>query len=417
MGPYAPRPTASHKKFRERIRLQVECLERRDVPSFNSLAPMPPPWAQVFHGDFNGDGKQDVAGITSGGRWWVSLSTGTAFTARTQWGQWSVAGSWANLFVADVNGDGNDDIVGFGNTGGWFVGLSNGTDQFVSNSSAWARWSVSSTWRQLFVADFNGDNKADIAGFGNTGAWFVGLSNGTDKFAAARAWAHWSVSSTWNRLFVGDFNGDGKSDVAGFAYNGSWFVGRGNGTDTFTTGPRWAQWSPPIGWLKLLVADFSGDGKTDIAGVGVTGSVFVGLSNGADAFVTGPRWFRLGGDPTASYYTAFFAADIDGDGNSDLVDFGSGPNFGLGHYGAIESTWEIIYSNGLSAFERYDYVDLWPASNYFAKLFVTDFTGDGRADIGVLDVVDTPQGVPPSWHVGETPAGGGFGSVTPWVSW
>ena len=93
------------------------------------------------------------------GRWWVSLSTGTAFTPRTQWAQWSMAGSWANLFVADVNGDGNDDIVGFGITGGWFVGLSNGADQFVRNSGAWARWSVPSTWRQVFVADFNGDDK------------------------------------------------------------------------------------------------------------------------------------------------------------------------------------------------------------------------------------------------------------------
>ena len=202
--------TDSRKRLRERFHPQLECLESRDVPSLNSLAAMPAPWTQVFHGDFNGDGKQDVAGITSAGRWWVSLSTGTAFTPRTRWAEWSPATSWTKLFVADVNGDGKDDVVGFGFTGAWFVGLSNGTDQFVTNSSAWARWSDPSTWRQLFVADFNGDHKADIAGFGNTGAWFVGLSNGADKFAVGKAWAQWSIGSAWNRLFVGDFNGDGS---------------------------------------------------------------------------------------------------------------------------------------------------------------------------------------------------------------
>ena len=117
------------------------------------------------------------------------------------------------------------------------------------------------------MGDFNGDDKADIAGFGNNGAWFVGLSNGTDKFATGRAWAHWSIGSAWNRLFVGDFNGDGKSDVAGFAYNGSWFVGLGNGTDMFTTGPHNGR-RRSAG--LSFVADFNGDGKTDIAGNGVT---------------------------------------------------------------------------------------------------------------------------------------------------
>ena len=83
--PWLSTATVSREKPPVRFRPSLEVLEGRDLPSVNSLAPMPAPWAQVFHGDFNGDSKQDVAGIDSSGQWWVSLSTGTSFTPRTKW--------------------------------------------------------------------------------------------------------------------------------------------------------------------------------------------------------------------------------------------------------------------------------------------------------------------------------------------
>jgi hypothetical protein len=181
---------------------------------------MPPPWLQTFHGDFNGDGKQDVAGIDSSGQWWASLSTGTSFTPRTKWAQWSIPSAWTKLFVADVNGDGKDDIVGFGYNGAWFAGISDGAGNFTTGSS-WAQWSSPQSWSQLFVGDFNGDGKADIAGMGFNGTCFVGLSNGNNTFITGAAWAQWSTAPSWSQLFVGDFNGDHKEDIAGFGYNGS----------------------------------------------------------------------------------------------------------------------------------------------------------------------------------------------------
>jgi hypothetical protein len=45
-------------------------------------------------GDFNGDGKADLAGMEQGSdQWWVGLSTGSALQT-TPWGAWSPAAGW-----------------------------------------------------------------------------------------------------------------------------------------------------------------------------------------------------------------------------------------------------------------------------------------------------------------------------------
>jgi hypothetical protein len=397
----------------------LEQLEARNLLDAASLAPMPAPWVQVFHGDFNGDGKQDVAGIDSSGQWWVSLSTGTSFTPRTKWAQWSVPGSWSKLFVADVNGDGKDDIVGFGTNGDWFVGLSNGTDTFTTGA-AWAHWSLSASWDQVFVGDFNGDHKADIAGIGNNGNWFVGLSNGTGTFSTGAAWAHWSPGSTWSQFLIGDFNGDGKKDVAGLGNNGDWFVGLSNGADTFTTGAAWAHWSTGVSWTQVFVGDFNGDKKDDIAGFGFNGLWFVGLSDGAGHFVTGASWYQWPVDAVFSWTQAFIA-DVNGDGKSDIVGFGNIPLNGL---------WTAGLSDGASFGSPQNLIAgaYWSVPRSWSQVMVADFTGDGNADIAGFSPINNDN-LPntPAWNVGQAylsppnganwaPVPGGFGSWE-WATW
>jgi hypothetical protein len=364
---------------------------------------MPAPWVQVFHGDFNGDGKQDVAGIDSSGQWWVSLSTGTSFTPRTKWAQWSVPGSWSKLFVADVNGDGKDDIVGFGYNGDWFVGMSNGTDQFVTGA-AWAHWSDPSSWSQLFVGDFNGDHKADIAGLGNNGAWFVGLSNGADTFATGKPWAQWSIGVSWSHVVIGDFNGDGKKDVAGLGFNGTWFVGLSNGSDTFETGAAWAQWSSGASWGQIFVGDFNGDNKDDVAGFGVNGTWFVGLSDGAGQFSTGGAWGQWPAYTTS--WTQVFVADIDGDGKADIVGFGYIPQADVpsyqekGNYGVWISSLAHGTSFGVDA--PYDFGAFWSIPGTWSQVFVAKFTGNGGADIAGFSPLNNDGLLnAPTWNVGQ----------------
>lgn len=316
-----------------RFRPQVESLECLCVPSASQLSPLPAPFQQVFQGDFNGDGVSDVAGFTTDGKWQVSLSNtvfggtlpggtlhGTGFQPRTQWAQWSVPSTWRQLFVGDFDGDGKADVLGFGNNGACYVGVSTGTS-FATR--LWARWSVGSTWSQLFVADFAGDSATDIAGFAYDGSWWVGTSNRFDQVFSTSIgpWARWAIPGTWSQLFVADFDHDfprDRPDIAGFAKDGSWWVGLNTGA-SFVTGARWAQWSPASLWGEILVGDFNGDSQEDIAGLDVTGGWWVGLSDAAGTFVTGLRW---GFWSPPSSWAKFLVTDFNLDGQDDILGFG-----------------------------------------------------------------------------------------------
>jgi autotransporter-associated beta strand protein len=248
-------------------------------------------WKNVVVGDFNGDGRDDIAGQEgSSGRWWVAISTGSSFNT-SFWGSWSpeTAGTldWANVLTGDFNGDGRTDIAGrIKETGAWYVQVSNGV---AFQAQLWGQWSPDTstfTWTNVLAGDFNGDGKTDIAGrVLQTGAWFVNQSTGS-RFNTV-FWDQWSAdipgTFDWVDVKAGDFNGDGKADIVGrVKESGQWYVAESTGTTFKTT--LWQTWSRDIpgsfDWVDVQVGDFNGDGKDDIVGrVKETGAWFVSLSN------------------------------------------------------------------------------------------------------------------------------------------
>ena len=186
--------------------------------------------------------------------------------------------------------------------------------------------------RILQTTDFNGRKLFDPlnqevaiqAGYGNLGTITTSLgtttavTTGDGTFAAKQSFATGGGPIS---VAVGDFNGDGKSDLVSADFSSdtaSVLLGNGNGTfgpkQSFATGD-----SPD----SVAVGDFNGDGKSDLVSADFgsdTASVLLGNGNGT----FGPKQsFATGDGP------GFVAiGDFNGDGKSDLVSADEADRYG-----------------------------------------------------------------------------------------
>jgi hypothetical protein len=132
--------------------------------------------------------------------------------------------------------------------------------------------------------DYTGDGKADMHGVRSNGDLYLYRGNGRGGFSGAgvRIGAGWGIFA---KVFsVGDFTGDGKADIVGVQPAGNMYLYRGNGRGGFSgAGVRiGAGWG--IFAKVFSVGDFTGDGKTDIVGVQPAGNMYLYRGNGRGGF-------------------------------------------------------------------------------------------------------------------------------------
>jgi autotransporter-associated beta strand protein len=321
-------------------------------------------WQHVLTGDFTGDGKTDIAGMTASGQWWVAVSNGSTF-ANQLWGTWNSNVTWLDVQTGDFNGDRKMDIVGRNaQTGEWNVAISNGS---AFTTSVWGSWSANPavTWVDVKVADFNGDGKSDITGrWLQTGQWWTSVSNGTSLNTTE--WATWSAAVTWEDVKVGDFNGDGKSDIIGrFGAAGQWWTGASTGS-AFTTSlwDTWAADSPNVTWVDVQVGDFNGDAMADITGRWLqSGQWWTSLSNGAG--FTHTLWTTWNPNVT---WVDVKVGDFNGDGKADIV----GRWLQGGEWWTGQSTGAAFITSKW---------DMWSPVVSWVDVQVGDVNGDGLPDL------------------------------------
>jgi hypothetical protein len=201
----------------------------------NSTPPAPVAASRgVFSpGDFTGDGRPDLMGITSAGALYLYRGNGTGgFTG----GRTQIGAGWGGLTKAfaagDFTGDRHPDLMGITPAGALYLYRGNGTGGFTG-----AKTQIGSGWNiltKVFTAgDFTGDGHPDLMGITSAGALYLYRGNGTGGFTGART----QIGSGWNtmaRVFSpGDFTGDRKADLLGVTSGGALYLYRGNGTGGF----------------------------------------------------------------------------------------------------------------------------------------------------------------------------------------
>ncbi len=264
-------------------------------------------------GDFNGDGHLDLAVVdtTAYGAAEVSVllgnGDGTFQPARTT--PLGVFGPFS-LVAGDFNGDGRLDLAftdAEHNTVEILLGNGDGTFQPAETVAAGIDG-------PLVAGDFNGDGRLDLAvanEYSNDVS--VLLGNGDGTFQPQLTYAVGGLDP--QAVVAGDFNGDGKLDLAVMGRTdpvggGAVAVVLGNGDGTFQPATR-------LGYLELpyaLVAgDFNGDGRLDLAVAGSADEVLAFLGNGDGTFQPGVE------SALGTGYGYLVAGDFTGDGRDDLA--------------------------------------------------------------------------------------------------
>jgi len=328
----------------------------------------------VAVGDFNGDGKADVALVTSGGFLQlqptvVIILLGNGDGTFRKGAVYSTTGTNSQtVVVGDFNGDGKPDLA-VPNFGGIFqpsdvsvlIGNGDGTFQPATSVPLGGRYPCA--WAA--AGDFNKDGKLDLAVTSGSATNQVGvlLGNGDGTFQAPVFYAA-GTGSDW--IAAADFNGDGKLDLVTTDYNtGNLLVLLGNGDGTFH-----APASIPVGMgiSYGVVGDFNGDGKPDLAiSSGLSGTLSVLLGKGDGTFQA-PKNYAVGTD-----LQSVAMADFDGDGKIDLAVIDSA---------ATETqSLAVLRGNGDGTFKAPEHFGV----NSPFQVAVGDFNKDGKPDLAVAN--------------------------------
>lgn len=209
------------------------------------------------------------------------------------------------LALADAGNDRNDELTVFKNDGAG--NLTVGSINYTGVNEA----------QRMVVGDFDGDGKVDaaIAGVGGFDSIENDLSvlrgNGDGTFKPAVV----SAGSAVVDMVGGDFNGDGKTDLAQSLQGGTVQILLSNGDGTFSKGQSIAIGDGNLSdQVHLVSADLNGDGITDLVATdSLSNSATILLGNGNGTF-TKAGTLATGQDPQGPA-----VGDINGNGIPDIV--------------------------------------------------------------------------------------------------
>ncbi len=272
--------------------------------------------SSVAAADLDGDGDMDILGAAFGANdiaWWENMA-GDGST----WSQHTVDSSFFaawDVVAADVDGDGDMDVLGVGfeqsNIAWW--------ENSAGDGSIWSKHSVTADIYLAYgiaAADVDGDGDVDVLGASGSHdeiAWWENWAGD------GSAWSKHTVELSYDKAYsvAGvDVDGDGDQDILGGLGGGrmTWWE------NTAGNGSVWSKHTVNGGYYALwdvAAADVDGDGDMDLLGAAWTNPVEIAWWENTAG--DGSAWSRHSMDASHGGWNGIAAADVDGDGDVDIL--------------------------------------------------------------------------------------------------
>ncbi len=358
-------PDQDSDGVRDEVENCVGTPEDPDLYDDQDGCPEPEP-DEGLRGDFNGDGRSDIAHVCCGDSIYTWLSNGDGTYNTIQFfpgGTYDVQlGSWR---VADANGDGKSDLIHLCCANYMHTWFSNGDGTYsIAYFSPGDLYNMQSgSWR---VVDANGDGKSDLVHLCCANYMHTWFSNGDGTYSIAYFSAGDLYDMQLGSWRTGDVNGDGKSDLIHLCcstYIHTW-ISNGDGSYNVTLFDPPGDY--PVQTGSIYVADANGDGKSDVFHICCYDYFHTWLSNGDGTFNV--KLYAPPGHVVAS--GTWKTADVNGDNKSDLVHI------------CCPSSIRTLISNGDGSFNlsaATSGVPGYPAQQESWR--VGDVNADGRSDL------------------------------------
>lgn len=258
----------------------------------------------VATADLNGDGRPDLV-ITKAGSSNVTVLLGNGNGGFASSVNYLAGGQPGNALVADVNGDGKPDLVVTDTVSGSVEALKGNGDGSFGPAS---RFAAIGNPVAIALGNFYGHGKIDLAVASPTGV-LVLQNDGSGNFSTGSL--H-TISGQAVALAAADLSGSGHDDLIVGSADGTVSLLTGDGAGQFTALPAIAVATGPLS--SVVTGDFNGDGRPDLAVTEVNAgkvTVLLGLGNGS--FQTGVS-YSVGNAPRS-----LVAAHLSGTSATDLI--------------------------------------------------------------------------------------------------
>jgi surface protein len=335
-------------------------------PDFNQQSPSISNSAMaayaVFAADLDNDGDMDVLSASAGDNkiaWYENEGLG-------RFGAEQIISENANgansVFAVDMDGDGNMDVLsalGNDHTIAWYKNTGGGatfTEQIIATNVQWAS--------SVYAGDLDGDGHVDVLSVG----LFSGVSWRKNMDGEGTSWSASTINSVGTPVAVSaaDLDGDGDLDVLSTSFDTDkidWYENK-DGAGTFEDAQNITDAAP--GTRSVFAVDIDGDGDMDVLSGSENGSKVAWHEN-ADGM--GTSWAEKDISTEAAPVASVYAADLDRDGDIDVLS---------ASYDDDKIAWyENIDSEGTFGVERI----ISTAADGANSVFAADLDGDGDIDV------------------------------------